>query len=146
MAHFAQLNSDNVVVNVIVISNDDIKDNTGIEVESIGVALCQRLFGGSTSWKQCSYNNRMRGNYAGAGYTYMTGVRTLGVASTDVFLPQQPYPSWTVGINTAQWYPPDNPGNHPALSDSELSAGKYYVWNESNYASNPSTAWVLTSP
>ena len=88
----------------------------------------------------------MRGNYAGIGMTYMEGVRTLGVASTDVFMGQQPYASWTVGINTATWYPPTNPGESPALTTAERNAGKHYVWNESNYQSNPSTAWVLTDP
>ena len=146
MAHFAKLDSKNIVEQVIVVGNEDIEDSSGTEVESIGVSFCQKLFGADTNWKQTSYNANMRGNYAGIGHTYMTGVRTLGVASTDVFIPQQEYPSWTVGINTAQWYPPANPGEAPALTTSEVNAGKYYAWNESNYQSNPSTAWVLTTP
>ena len=146
MAHFAKLDSNNLVTQVIVVGNDDIKDVNGNEVESIGIAVCQKLLGADTTWKQTSYNDNMRGNYAGIGMTYMSGVRTLGVASTDVFISQQPHASWTVGVNTAQWYPPSNPGNAPELSDSDKSAGKYYVWNESNYQSNPSTAWVLTTP
>ena len=76
--------------------------------------------------------------------TYMERVETLGVASTDVFMPQQPYASWTVGVGTAQWYPPANPGDPPALTSSDITAKKSYVWNESNYQSDPSTAWVLT--
>ena len=88
----------------------------------------------------------MRGNYAGIGYTYMSNVATLGVGSTDIFISQQPYASWTVGVSTAQWFPPANPGNAPALTDDEQAAGKYYVWNESNYQSDPATAWVLTTP
>ncbi len=146
MAHFAKLDSKNIVEQVIVVSNDDTADSSGAETEAIGVAFCQKLAGAGTNWKQTSYNGNMRGNYAGIGHTYMTGVRTLGVASTDVFIQQQPHASWTVGINTAQWYPPDNPGLAPALTTAEENAGKYYVWNESNYQSNPSTAWVLTSP
>ena len=146
MAHFAKLDSNNLVTQVIVVGNDDIKDVNGNEVENIGIAVCQKLLGADTTWKQTSYNDNMRGNYAGIGMTYMSGVRTLGVASTDVFISQQPHASWTVGVNTAQWYPPSNPGNAPELSDSDKSAGKYYVWNESNYQSNPSTAWVLITP
>ena len=42
--------------------------------------------------------------------------------------------------------PPANPGDAPALTDDERTAGKYYVWNESNYQSDPATAWVLTTP
>ena len=72
-------------------------------------------------------------------------VATLGVGSTDIFIEQQPYPSWSVGVGTAEWYPPTNPGFPPALTTAEQNARKTYVWNESNYQSNPSTAWVLTS-
>ena len=146
MAHFAKLNSSNVVESVIVVSNDDIKDSNGDEIESIGVAFCQKLLGADTNWKQTSYNNNMRGNYAGIGYTYMTNVATLGVGSTDIFINTKPYQSWTLGVGTASWYPPANPGNAPVLTTSEKEDGKVYVWNETNYNSNPSTAWVLTTP
>ena len=146
MAHFAQLDSNNVVTQVIVVSNDDTSDNNGTEVESIGVAFCQKLLGAETNWKQTSYNSNMRGNYAGIGYTYMTNVATLGVGSTDIFISPQPYASWTIGVGTATWYPPTNPGAAPALTEEERTAGKYYAWNESNYQSDPATAWVLTTP
>ena len=146
MAHFAKLDANGIVEQVIVVADTDTADSSGAETEAIGVAFCQKLIGAGTNWKQTSYNNNMRGNYAGIGMTYMSGVRTLGVASTDVFIPQQPHASWTVGINTATWYPPTPPGDAPDLSDSDKTAGKYYAWNESNYQSNPSTAWVLTSP
>jgi len=146
MAHFAQLDGNNLVTQVIVVSNDDTSDSGGVETESIGVAFCQKLLGASTNWKQTSYNSTIRGNYAGIGYTYMSNVATLGVGSTDVFISQQPYASWTVGVGTATWYPPANPGDAPALTDAEKAANKYYVWNESNYAADPATAWVLTTP
>ena len=145
MAHFAKLNANNIVEQVIVVSNDDTTTDAGVESESIGVAFCQKLTGTDTNWKQTSYNGNMRGNYAGIGFTYMTGVRTLGVGSTDIFIDPQPYPSWSIGINTAQWYPPTPPGEAPTLTESEVLAGKSYSWNESNYQSNPSTAWVLSS-
>ena len=79
MAHFAQLDSNNVVTQVIVVSNDDTSDSNGVETESIGVAFCQKLLGAETNWKQTSYNSNMRGNYAGIGMTYMSNVATLGV-------------------------------------------------------------------
>ena len=146
MAHFAQLDSNNVVTQVIVVSNDDTSDSNGTETESIGVAFCQKLLGAETNWKQTSYNGNLRGNYAGIGYTYMSNVATLGVGSTDIFISPQPYASWTVGVGTATWYPPTNPGDAPALTSDEQAANKYYVWNESNYAADPATAWVLTTP
>ena len=144
MAHFVKLDDNNIVQQSIVVSNQDTSDASGNESEAIGIAFCQRLFGAETNWKQTSYNANFRGNYAGIGYTYMTGVQTLGVASTDIFISQQPYPSWSVGIQTAKWYAPTPPGDEPELTDSEKAADKYYVWSESNYNSNPSTAWVLT--
>ena len=101
MAHFAKLDSKNIVETVIVVDNNDTADSSGTETEAIGVAYCQKIVGAGTNWKQTSYNSNLRGNYAGIGMTYMTGVRTLGVASTDIFISQQPYPSWSVGIATA---------------------------------------------
>ena len=146
MAHFAKLDANNVVEQVIVVSNDDIKDNSGTEVESIGVAFCQKLLGASTTWKQTSYNDNMRGNYAGIGMTYAENVATLGVASTDIFIGVNTHPSWSVGVNTAAWYPPANPGDAPALTNAQRTAGKYYVWNETDYNADPSTAWNLITP
>ena len=144
MAHFAKLDSNNIVESVIVVSNDD-SGGGDLDNEATGITFCRNHVGdNSTNWKQTSYNGNFRGNYAGIGMIYMTGQATLGVGSTDIFIRQQPYPSWTLGVNRAQWCPPVNPGDPPALTNAEIAAGKYYVWNESNYQSNPATAWVLT--
>ena len=70
MAHFAKINSDNIVEQVIVVNNEVLKDDKGVEQESIGVAFCQSLFGSDTNWVQTSYNGNFRGRYAGAGMTY----------------------------------------------------------------------------
>lgn len=144
MAHFAQLDENNVVTQVIVVSNDDTSDSNGTETESIGVAFCQKLLGADTNWKQTSYNGNLRGNYAGIGYTYMSNVATLGVGSTDIFIAQQPYASWTVGVNTAQWYSPL--GDAPALTDDQIAAGSYYTWDESAYQADNTVGWALTTP
>ena len=147
MAHFAQLDSNNVVTQVIVVGNDDTSDSNGVETESIGVAFCQKLLGADTNWKQTSYNGNMRGNYAGIGYTYMSNVATLGVGSTDIFISQQPYASWTISTTEATWKAPIT---EPTLTDDQLAAGSYYTWDESAYqadASDPKTAgWTLTTP
>ena len=147
MAHFAQLDSDNVVTQVIVVSNDDTSDSNGVETESIGVAFCQKLLGAETNWKQTSYNANMRGNYAGIGYTYMTNVATLGVGSTDIFIGQQPYASWTISTTEARW---EAPITQPTLTDEQVAAMSYYSWDESAYqadTSDPKTAgWVLNTP
>ena len=70
MAHFAKLNSDNVVEQVIVVNNEVLHDDKGVEQESIGIAFCQSLFGSDTNWVQTSYNGNFRGRYAGTGMTY----------------------------------------------------------------------------
>ena len=143
MAHFAQLDSNNVVTQVIVVSNDDITDTNGIETESIGVAFCQKLFGADTNWKQSSYNSNMRGNYAGIGFTYMENVATLGVGSTDIFIMQQPYASWSIDTTKAQWKAPIT---EPALTEEQIAAGSKYQWDESAYQADNTTGWVLNTP
>ena len=144
MAHFAQLDATGVVKQVIVVADSDTGGGT-LDTESVGISFCQNHVGDNSSvWKQTSYNRNFRGNYAGIGFTYMTNVATLGVGSTDIFIQTQPHASWSIGVGTAAWYPPANPGDAPALTNAEIAAGKYYVWNESNYQSNPATAWVLT--
>lgn len=84
MAHFAQLDANNVVLDVIVINNAVIEDLPFPESEPLGVAFCQSLYGADTVWKQTSYNANFRGVYAGIGYTYD--------AATDTFVAPPPLP------------------------------------------------------
>ena len=149
MAHFAQLNEENIVIRVIVVENKHITNWWGREKESIGIKYCQNLLGESTIWKQTSYTavgNGFRGNYAGIGCTYMTKVATLGVGSTDIFIRQQPYPSWSIGVGTAQWYAPID---MPEVTEEEWADKKFYIWDEAAYnadTGNPKTVgWALTS-
>jgi hypothetical protein len=72
MAHFAELDNNNVVLRVLVVSNDDITDNTGQEQEALGVSFLQGLLGADTRWVQTSYNGNIRGKYAGIGDTFDT--------------------------------------------------------------------------
>ena len=143
MAHFAQLDGNNIVTQVIVVGNSDTADVNGVESESIGVAFCQSLLGAETNWKQTSYNGNMRGNYAGIGMKYMTGVATLGVGSTDVFISEQPHASWTISTTEARW---EAPLTEPTLTDEQRAAGSYYAWDESAYQADNSTGWTLTTP
>ena len=96
MAHFAQLDENNVVTRVIVVDNKDTADASGVEKEYIGAAFCERLFGGN--WKQTSYNGNIRKRYAGIGHTYN--------AELDAFVPQKPFASWVLNETTADWDPP----------------------------------------
>ena len=107
MAHFAQLDENNVVTQVIVVANEELMED-GVESEAKGIAFCQSLFGGN--WKQTSYNGNIRKNYAGIGHTYREDI--------DAFVPPQPYPSWALN-DKAQWEAPT-----PMPQDGR------YTWNE----------------
>jgi hypothetical protein len=110
MAHFAQLDG-NTVTQVIVVSDQDTADENGNEVEAIGVEFCENLFGGT--WIQTSYNDNLRKQYAGIGFTYDS--------DADVFIAPQPFPSWSLDENH-DWQPPIP---HPNDGDS-------YAWDEEN--------------
>ena len=56
MAHFAKLDENNEVIEVIVISNEMLQDDNGNEVEQLGIDFCESLFGQNTIWKQTSFN------------------------------------------------------------------------------------------
>lgn len=70
MAHFAEIDKNNIVGNVIVIADKDTSDENGIEKEEIGIAFCKSLFGENTNWVQTSYNANFRGKFAGRGDTW----------------------------------------------------------------------------
>ena len=135
MAHFAKLDENNVVTQVIVVDNKDITDpHTGQEDEILGIAFCKKLLGGN--WKQTSYNNNTRVRYAGIGYSYNAGL--------DAFVPPQPYASWTLDNDTADWVSPL--GAAPALTDAEVEAMSFYRWDEDAYQADNTTGWVLETP
>jgi len=116
MAHFAQLDKNNVVTQVIVVANSDTADASGVEKEHIGAAFCERLFGGT--WKQTSYNGNIRKNYAGIGYTFNEDI--------DAFVPPKPFNSWILNEETAQW-------EAPVAMPEDAGSGdppKMYTWNE----------------
>ena len=70
MAHFAQLDNENKVIQVIVISNDETHNSDGVEVEALGIEFCKKLYGADTKWVQTSFNSSVRDIYAGIGDTY----------------------------------------------------------------------------
>jgi hypothetical protein len=119
MAHYAQLDANNVVTQVVVIDNRDTADANGVEKEHIGAAFCERLFGGT--WKQTSYNGNIRKNYAGIGYTYR--------ADIDAFVAPKPFPSWILNAN-AQW-------EAPVAMPTD---GQMYSWDEAT------TSWKVNEP
>lgn len=112
MAHFAQLDKNNIVLQVIVVNNDVMIDENQSENEQLGIDFCKSLFGADTNWIQTSYNNKIRYRYAGIGYSY-DPVR-------DVFIPPKPYESWLLDENVYDWVSPV-----PYPDDD-----KYYIWEE----------------
>jgi hypothetical protein len=119
MAHFAELGVDNIVQRVIAVNNNELLDGGNNEQESLGVAFCQSLFGGT--WMQTSYNGTMRKNFAGVGFTYDSG--------RNAFIPPKPFASWTLIEETCQWQAPVT----------MPTDGNRYVWNEST------TSWDLVT-
>ena len=118
MAHFAQLDDNNIVLQVIVVNNNELMNN-GVESEAKGITFCQSLFP-NTTWVQTSYNANIRKNYAGIGFSYD--------AQRDAFISPKPFPSWVLNENTCQW---SSPVSYP-------QDGKQYVWDEK------SQSWLLT--
>lgn len=119
MAHFAEINEENIVLQVIVVDNKELMNPvTGKEEESRGSAFCENLLGGR--WIQTSYNNKIRKRYAGVGYTYNEDL--------DIFLPPKPYNSWILNPEIGDWESPLGP--EPYLSDERVEMGDRYIWNE----------------
>lgn len=103
MAHFAEINQNNLVLRVLVVSDE--QEHRGQEFLANDLSL-----GGT--WIQCSYNNRIRKQYPGPGFSYDP--------SADVFIAPRPYESWYLDENY-DWQPPV-----PYPNDD-----KFYIWNES---------------
>jgi hypothetical protein len=130
MAHFCQLDENNIVTQVIVVANEDTSDSNGVEVEEIGVAFCKKLLGADTRWVQTSYNNNFRVRYAGISYTYNEEL--------DAFIPPKPFDSWVLNEETADWESPVGPA--PELTEEERETFSFYRWDEENQE------WVLETP
>ena len=121
MAHFAELDINNKVLQVVVISNEDVDANGGdqsAEAETFVATIVPFVpFGGA--WKQTSYNNNFRKQYAGIGYSYNS--------SLDMFISPQPYPSWSLDSN-GNWKAPVTVPNVTEISSNSLQI----TWDEDN--------------
>lgn len=115
MAHFAQIDSNNAVSQVIVVNNDVVDNLPFPQSEQPGIDFCKSLFGAETNWAQTSYNANFRYNYAGVGFTFDASAQPDGA-----FIPPQPYPSWTLDTSKYQWQSPV-----PYPDD-----GNIYTWDE----------------
>ena len=119
MAHFAKLGTGNIVENVISINNTVITDVNGIEQEQLGVDFINKLYNTRDVWKQTSYNNNIRKNYAGIGFHYDQ--------ARDAFIAPKPFNSWTLNEDTCRW---EAPVAKPTLTQEQIDNNNYYNWNE----------------
>jgi hypothetical protein len=113
MAHFAKLGTGNIIETVEVVSNDIAL------TEQAGVDFLNNLYNTRDVWKQTSYNNNIRKNFAGIGFQYDQ--------TRDAFIPPKPFNSWILNETTCLWEAP------VALPDTE----NRYNWNEET------TTWDL---
>jgi hypothetical protein len=134
MAHFAELDEDNIVQRVIVVSNKNTSDGNGVESEDIGISFCKTLYGSDTNWKQCSYSMRIRRAFPSAGMLYNE--------THDMFHYMSPFPSWTLNSN-AIW---EAPNDEPSITEEQRSLGYEYRWSETEYQRDSSTGWILFTP
>ena len=112
MATFAKLGLNNKVIEVLSVHNNELLDSNGVEQEVNGIDFLTKLTGYPV-WKQTSYNNNIRKNHAGIGYTYDE--------DRDAFITKKPFNSWILNEDTCLWNAPvDMPDD-----------GKKYTWNES---------------
>ena len=134
MAHFAELESKTdptgftsdthlVVKRVVVVDNDVVPSDEHVD----GETWCINFFGGGT-WKQTSYNNNFRKQYAGIGYIYNT--------SKNKFLLPQPFASWSLDASD-DWQAPIT---YPTVT--EEGDVRYIIsWNETKYQADNTTGW-----
>ena len=114
MAHFAEINEENIVTQVIVVHNNELLVGEE-ESEEKGIDFCESLFG-HRNWVQTSYNGNIRYNYAGIGYTWDP--------DNNAFYEPQPYPSWSLNEDF-KW-------EAPVPYPEDASEDKIYTWDEEN--------------
>ena len=121
MAHFAELNNSNEVIRVVVISNDDVEANGG-ELSSGAETFVTGLVPHSEDgvvWKQTSYNNNFRKQYAGIGDTFDV--------SKNKFIKPKSFPSWSLDSND-DW---EAPVTYPTITEIDSNI-VYTSWDEDN--------------
>ena len=115
MAHYAFLNMQNIVTEVIT-GKDETNGPTNWEIHygNLREQVCKRTSYNTKGGQHLNGGTAFRKNYAGIGYTYDY--------ARDAFIPPKPFPSWTLNSNTCLWDPPvEMP-----------SDGKLYLWDEEN--------------
>jgi hypothetical protein len=120
MAHYAFLDEDNIVTEVITGVDENIIQNDTDGTQVGGTSAAWEAFYGNFRNQVCkrtSYNGNYRKNYAGIGYTYD--------AERDAFIAPKPYASWVLDEATCRWQAP---------TPMPTTEGKFYSWSEDDLA------------
>ena len=135
MAHFAELDGNNIVKRVVVVGND-VETAAGPlgtnDMHVDGETWCQNFFKGGT-WKQTSYNNNFRKQYCGKGYTFDS--------AKNKFISPQPYDSWALDGND-DWeapvtYPTDKgTAEDPKIINWDEAGQKWTATDQSDPVNN----------
>lgn len=123
MAHFAKLDENNIVIEVIVVNNEVITDENGNENEQLGIDFCKQLFGEDTKWVQASYNGSFRKRYPAFEDTYNEEL--------DAFITPKPYPSWILNSETRDWEAP--------IPKPDVNSDEVVLWKEETLE------WIITN-
>jgi len=119
MAHFAKLGTGNIIETVISINNYVITDSNVMEQEQLGVDFINKLYKTRDDWKQTSYNNNIRKNFAGIGYSYDQ--------QRDAFIAPKPFNSWILKEDICRW---EAPIPSPSSYTNEQDKLVQFRWNE----------------
>jgi len=136
MAHYAELNENNEVIYVIYMDNEIITDESGNEIEELGIRHLHEHHGEDKKWIRTSYRGNFRGKYAGVGYKYDEEL--------DVFISPQPFSSWIFNTSIMEWESPLGP--EPELTEEEKLVYAFYRWDEEKYQNDNATGWTLIIP
>lgn len=118
MSHFAQLDEDNMVLQILVVANEVLLDEDGNEVEQKGIDFCKSLIGEDTNWIQASYNGTIRKIYPAVGDSYDE--------AQDAFIPRKPFDSWVWDSTEWTWTPP------VPMPTTEPNGNAVWRWSEIN--------------
>jgi hypothetical protein len=129
MAHFAELDENNIVLRVIVVNNDELLDENGNEIEQKGIDFCSNLLGGT--WVQTSYNGKLRKRFAGIGMFYDSTQNLFRLLNKPI-----DYPSFILDED-GNWIPPIPYPSDAIINNENPSESKTYYWDEKTLS------WVL---
>jgi hypothetical protein len=151
MAHYAKIDENNIVTEVIVIGNDITDpESSGTDTEQLGKDFIKDTLHKDGEWIQCSYNNNIRNKFPAIGDTYD--------ASEDIFKPAKPYASWVWDAEEGDWeaplaypldglvdsdYPTGYPEDFVAKCEAEKDEVFYYQWREDEYQADNTKGWFL---